>query len=177
MEECSDFSFFEDFFDDGAWTAMSPMCVTKPSAETLERCKPGKLATQFSQTFKHEERREGDCVYPVLVDEVMRKTLAAEYIPAEIVNRNTAQMYTPNLFFRFCCRLFGVYCPLNTNGRELYFYVFAVLSFLSLFCRRSPSMVLPSATTGFSSFSTRRSCRTTPCCLLLALHCGVCWTW
>lgn len=156
---------------------MSPMSVTKPSAETLEKCKPGKLAIQFLQTFKHEERREGDFVYPVLVDEVTQKTLAADLVPDEIMNKDWPRRFTPNLFFRFCCRLFGVYCPLNTNGRELYYNVFAVPYFPSVFCRRSPSMVVPSASAGFSSSSTRRSCRTIQHSLLLASHCGVCWMW
>lgn len=159
MEDWDEFDFFNCMCDDDNTEAVSPMSVMKPSDEKLKKCTPGMPVLMFYQTFKQGERREGDFVYPVLIDEVNRSDFGAAFIPDGIVNKNSLYLLTPNLFFRFCCRLFGVHCPFNTNGKELYLAVYTVCLYLPLFRRYSPSMVTPSASTSFVFSSTRGSCR------------------
>ncbi len=177
MENWDEYDFFNCMCDDDNTEAVSPMSVMKPSEEKLKKCMPDIPSLMFSQTFKHGERREGDFVYPVLIDEVNRSDFGVAFIPDGIVNKNPLHTITPNLFFRFQCRLFGVHCPLNTNGKELYLAVYIVCLYLPMFRRYSPSMVTPSVLTSFVFSSTRRWRCTILFSLLLASHCGVCWTW
>ena len=83
-------------------------------------CAPGKATYGYALQWSRLEKSVGRSLCTVSILDVTPQRLYSEAdIPRTIVNRGVVDDYTPNLFFRFRGRLFGVFCPLHFTCREL----------------------------------------------------------
>lgn len=89
--------------------------------ELVDRsCVPGKATYGYSLQWSRLEKSIGQSMCTVSILNVTPQRLYSEEdIPKTIVNRDVVDNCTPNLFFRFRGRLFGVFCPLHFTCREL----------------------------------------------------------
>ena len=82
-------------------------------------CVPGKLTYGYSLQWSRLEKSIGQSMCSIaILDVTSQRLYSEEDIPKTIVNRGVVDTYTPNLFFRFRGRLFGVFCPLHFTCQQ-----------------------------------------------------------
>ena len=108
-------------------TIPTAICGLLPIELVTKSCIPGMPVDEYSLEWFDQDHVRGDNLWSTSILEIRFKGLQSkEIVPKTVVNPYVIDTYTPNLFFRFCGRLHGVYCPLQGTCGELRFAIWRV---------------------------------------------------
>ena len=104
------------FFDNpiGSSVLLHPMEVVKPPQEELQKNKPGLPIPSPLHSTKQFNYPCGNHSVPLTIVEFTRPSVPDGWVPVKgVANEGVVDRVTPNLFFRFRCQLYAVYCDFN----------------------------------------------------------------
>ena len=144
------------FFDNpiGSSVLMHPMDVVKPPQEELQKSKPGLPIPSPLHSTKQFNYPCGNHSVPLTIVKFTRPSVPDGWVPVKgVANEGVVDRATPNLFFRFRCQLYLVYCDFNGTLDALVINIERVRSLLRLHrrCWSCAGSRTPSVCRTFSS--------------------------
>ena len=110
------------FFDNpiGSSVLLRPMDVVKPPQEELEKSKPGLPLPSPVHSTEVFCLPRGDGCIPMDIMKFTRPSVPDGWVLVKgVANEGVVDRATPNLFFRFRCQLYAVYCDFNGSLNDL----------------------------------------------------------
>ena len=104
------------FFDNpiGSSVLLHPMDVVKPPQEELQKSKPGLPIPSPLHSTKQFNYPCNNHSVPLTIVKFTRPSVPDGWAPVKgVANEGVVDRVTPNLFFRFRCQLYAVYCDFN----------------------------------------------------------------
>ena len=144
------------FFDNpiGSSVLLRPMDVVKPAEEELQKSKPGLPIPPPLHSTKVLSLPCGDDCIPMDIVKFTRASVPDGWTPVKgVANEGVVDRLSPNLFFRFRCQLYAVYCDFNGSLSDLVTNIERVRSLLLLHrrCWRCADSRIPLTSWTFSS--------------------------
>ena len=101
-------------------TIAPALCGLLPIELVTASCVPGMCVGKYSVEWFDQDRVRDCTVWDTAILEIRFEGLQSkEAVPKTVVNPYVIDAHTPNLFFRFCGRLYGVFCVLAEKGEVL----------------------------------------------------------
>lgn len=98
-------------------TIAPALCSLLPIELVTASCVPGTCVEDTSLEWFDQDRVRDCTVWDTAILEIRSEGLQSkEMVPKTVVNPYVIDTFTPNLFFRFCGRLYSVYCYLEGTG-------------------------------------------------------------
>ena len=110
------------FFDnpDDCSVLLRPMDVVKPCEEELNKSEPGLEIPPLEYSLENTSSSALGVSVPMTVMNIKRWLPVGRWLPEGVVNKLLFDSdRTPNLFFRFRCQLYAVYCEFDRPHEEL----------------------------------------------------------
>ena len=123
------------FFDNpvGSSVLLRPLDVVKPPQEELQKSKPGLAIPLPLRSTKQFNFPCNNHSVPLTIVKFTRPSVPDGWVPVKgVANEGVVDRATPNLFFRFRCQLYLVYCDFNGTLDALVINIERVRSLLRL---------------------------------------------